>query len=397
MIAAEVKTITSEEEFRSLESDWTRLHCSAKGTIFQTFSWCWNWWKVYGKRGAGLHIVTSRIDGRLSAILPLYLENIRGIGVSLGRLRMIGVYETYGEYKILAGSESSAESVRAIAGELTRQLATPGFDILSLFRFPPDSEPMVELICQLRGSGLRSRYVAQVIKRVMMDLPDSWEAYLAMLSSNERESIRRKTKNLLKTGAEIEVIENPDPAAFADYVRLHSDSWRPRGVKGYFSSGEFTTFLGNVTLDLMPGGYARLYFLKKDGKRIAAVHAFFMHDQCCFYLSGLDRTHELLHMSPGKVLLAHVIHDAIDRGYRIFDFQGGDEDYKFQLGGKVTSFAKAIFWPNDRRSIKIIVFLLLQAFRQGLRWRISERFVPAVRSLLPGSRKPRPTPGEQRG
>ena len=116
MIAAEVKTITSEEEFRSLESDWTRLHCSAKGTIFQTFSWCWNWWKVYGKRGAGLHIVTSRIDGRLSAILPLYLENIRGIGVSLGRLRMIGVYETYGEYKILAGSESSAESVRAIAG-----------------------------------------------------------------------------------------------------------------------------------------------------------------------------------------------------------------------------------------------------------------------------------------
>ncbi len=394
--AAEATVISSEEGFRSLEGDWNGLHERARGTVFQSFTWCWNWWRIYGNDGAGLHIVTSRIDGRLSAVLPLYLERIGGLGVSLGRLRMIGVYETYGEYSILAEAESAEASTAAIARELASQLGKPGYDILSLFRFPPESPPMEGLMRGLRASGLRGRFVPQVIRRVMMNLPGSWEEYLAALSSNERESLRRKTKKLLRTGAEIEVVETPDDGAFSDYVRLHSESWRPRGVRGYFASENFTMFLRTVTLGMMPRGNAKLYFLKKDGKRFAAVHAFFMHDQCCFYLSGLDRNHPLLNMSPGKVLLAHVIHDAIDRGYGVFDFQGGDEEYKFQLGGRMTSFAKALFWPNDRRSFKIMVFLGLQSLKQGLRWRIKERLIPTVKWLVTGARHGRPGAAGQR-
>jgi len=390
VIGTSAHTITSEEDFRSLEGEWNRLHEAARGTIFQSFTWCRNWWKVYGNRGSGLHIVTSRLEGRLTAILPLYLERMGGFGVTLGRLRMIGVYETYGEYSILAEPGSAEASTALIARELTAQLSKPGYDILSLFRFPPESENMELLLNGLRANGLRGRYVPQVISRVMMDLPGSWEEYLAALSSNERETIRRKTKKLLKTGAEIETVGTPDNGAFSDYVRLHSDSWRPRGVRGYFASPEFTAFLRTVTFELMHSGNAKLYFLKKDGVRFAAVHAFFMHDQCCFYLSGLDRNHALLNLSPGKVLLAHVIHDAIDHGYDVFDFQGGNEAYKYQLGGRETSFAKALFWPNDRRSFKVLVFLALQSLKQGLRWQLRERIIPTLKWILPGVRQGRP-------
>jgi len=240
---------------------------------------------------------------------------------------------------------------------------------------------MAALMEELRGLGMNSRYIPVVIPRVLMDLPGSWEEYLASLSSNEREAIRRKTKALQKRGAEFEVVESPSAEAFDDYVRLHKESWNPRGVTGYFASADFTSFTRAVTLALMGTGHARLYFLKKDGVRFAAVHAYFVNGQCCFYLSGLSRDHELANVSPGKVLLARVIRDAIEMGYTLFDFQGGNEGYKLRLGGKLTSFSKFLCWVPGTRSLKILPFLGIQAAREGIRWRLNEKLLPAVKSL----------------
>jgi CelD/BcsL family acetyltransferase involved in cellulose biosynthesis len=182
-------------------------------------------------------------------------------------------------------------------------------------------------------------------------------------------------------------VESANPAAFDDYVRLHSASWRPRGDAGYFASAEFETFLRSVTLEMMAGGNSKLYFLTKDGRRFAAVHAFFMHGTCCFYLSGLDRHHELLNLSPGKVLLAHVIGDAIGRGNRVFDFQGGDEGYKFQLGGRLTWFAEAMFWRGGPGSWKVPLFLGLKIVKNRVREKVVERLLPKIKSSLRGGRR----------
>jgi CelD/BcsL family acetyltransferase involved in cellulose biosynthesis len=391
----EIHIVRTVEEFRSLDTEWSDFHAAAGGTLFQTFTWLWNWWRVYREDRNELHIITARADGRLTAILPLYLERIGGFGLGLKRLRMLGVYETYGEYTILTGRTEFRESVRSIADELARCLKAPRCDLVTLFRFPPESEAMGELMKQLRLQGLHGTFVPVVIKRVMMELPPTWERYLAGLTPNEREGIKRKTRALLKKDVEVEIVRTPDHAAFDDYVRLHGESWGPRGVTGYFSSERFSRFLCDATMELMSAGRSRLYFLKKDGRRFAAVHAMFVNGQCCFYLSGLDRNHELVHMSPGKVLLSMVIRDAIQEGYTLFDFQGGDEDYKFRLGGKITSFAKAMFWPRGIRSVKIMLFLGLQSLRQGLRWRIMDRLIPYVRSLLSSARSVHPPPAHR--
>ena len=48
------------------------------------------------------------------------------------------------------------------------------------------------------------------------------------------------------------------------------------------------------------------------------------------YNSGFDPEHARL--SPGIVLLAHVIRDAIERGVATFDFLRGEEPYKQAFG-----------------------------------------------------------------
>jgi len=48
------------------------------------------------------------------------------------------------------------------------------------------------------------------------------------------------------------------------------------------------------------------------------------------YNSGFDPARAAL--APGIVLLAHVIRDAIDRGFPVFDFLRGEEPYKYGFG-----------------------------------------------------------------
>ena len=51
------------------------------------------------------------------------------------------------------------------------------------------------------------------------------------------------------------------------------------------------------------------------------------------YNSGYDPgVHAAL--SPGWVLLAHLIERVIESGHRHFDFMRGDEGYKYRFGGK---------------------------------------------------------------
>lgn len=378
----EIRIVRTAEEFCGLRNDWDELHAAARGTIFQTFTWLWTWWKVYGNPRLVLRIITVRIDGRLVAVLPLYFEHLGLPGLNLGRLRFIGVYETYGEYTVLVHPAHVHEAIRAIAGSVSGCLDGPGTDLLSLFRFPSEGGPIRELISELRALGLHARVVPEVIPRAMMELPSGWDEYLSSLSGNEREALRRKGRALEKKGAEVEVLTSPDREAFSDYARLHGESWNPRGVTGYFSSSRFQEFLETVTMEMMATGNSRLYFLKKDGRRFSAVHAFFLHDQCCFYLSGLDRNHELALLSPGKVLLARVIRDAIEEGYSIFDFQGGDEEYKFRLGGKMTYFGKALFWRGGIGSARVVLFLGLQAVRQNIVRRFIDRDLPKIKTMF---------------
>jgi CelD/BcsL family acetyltransferase involved in cellulose biosynthesis len=381
--APRIDILTSVEEFRALETEWNAFHAEAGGTVFQGFHWLWNWWDIYGCPTCDLHIITARVDGRLTAILPMYRQSSGFFPLRLSRLRLIGVYETYGEYEILVGPRFALESERAIARHLAGMLMRGDLDLISFFRFSPESASMDLLVQALRIRELRSRFVPHVITRVTMDLPPTWEGYLSRLSPNERQSLRRKMRFFEGDGMALERVTAPDPRAFADYVRLHTSSWEERKLRGYFASPDFRTFLERVTESMMREGRARLYFLSKDGVRFAAVHAFFVNGTCCFYLSGLDRKHPLASRSPGKVLLAMVIRDAIAEGCSIFDFQGGDEDYKFQLGGRGTSFAKAMFWRGGVRSAKVVTFLAAQYIAVQVGWRFRERIVPFFRKFHP--------------
>ncbi|MEP6895914.1 MAG: GNAT family N-acetyltransferase, partial [Chloroflexota bacterium] len=65
--------------------------------------------------------------------------------------------------------------------------------------------------------------------------------------------------------------------------------------------------------------------------KVAASLNFDYKNKLYGYNSGVSRAH--MELSPGWVLLGHVIQWCCENGRHEFDFMRGDEDYKYRFGG----------------------------------------------------------------
>ena len=79
-------------------------------------------------------------------------------------------------------------------------------------------------------------------------------------------------------------------------------------------------------------GWLHLSFLDVGSRRAAGYLSFDYGDRLWVYNSGVNAAY--LSLSPGWVLLGHMIRWAIENGRQEFDFLRGDEKYKYQLGGQ---------------------------------------------------------------
>jgi CelD/BcsL family acetyltransferase involved in cellulose biosynthesis len=161
-------------------------------------------------------------------------------------------------------------------------------------------------------------------------LTGSFEEYLARLDKKQRHEIRRKLRRAAESGrvrfyvvdqgADIEpelesffqlMIQDPNKALFL------KDAMREQMSATIHAAHE--------------AGYLWLGILEIDGAKAAASLNFDYKNKLWGYNSGVSRAH--MELSPGWVLLAHVIQWCCEHGRYEFDFMRGDEEYKYRFGG----------------------------------------------------------------
>jgi CelD/BcsL family acetyltransferase involved in cellulose biosynthesis len=84
-------------------------------------------------------------------------------------------------------------------------------------------------------------------------------------------------------------------------------------------------------------------FLNVGDQRAAAMWNFVYRDRMMLYNSGLNPL-DYSGVSAGIVLLTFSIEDAARRGYRLFDFLQGDEEYKYRMGASPTAVHRLTIW-----------------------------------------------------
>ena len=166
-----------------------------------------------------------------------------------------------------------------------------------------------------------------------VDLPASFPEYLASLSSNSRQKLRRLLRQL--DGDPSLTIKTTRPETYTQDVTILAKLWYQKHVeqKGKKRAARLADMFKEVVMLGLASGMVYLAILWRDGQPIAAQANYIdkVKREALFHVAGRDAS--VRDLSAGLMLQAHCIRWAIANGLRRFDFTIGDEPYKYSLGG----------------------------------------------------------------
>jgi CelD/BcsL family acetyltransferase involved in cellulose biosynthesis len=160
-----------------------------------------------------------------------------------------------------------------------------------------------------------------------LELPASWDDYLATLSPNRRQIVRRKERSLRRDHA-IALVDYDEAmlnTGWGHLLALHERRWNGAGG-GAFRDSRTVQLQRQFAGEMARQRRLWLTTLDIDGQPGAVWYGFASEDTVYFYQGGRDPRWQ--RESVGLVLMSLMIQRAIARGYRFFSFLRGDDDYK---------------------------------------------------------------------
>lgn len=287
----------------AVRREWSAL-AEASGNVFATPEFLETWWSHNGGgRPLRLHACRAR-DGRLVALLPLYLWRRLPLRV----LRFAG----HGPGDELGPICAPADRPAAAAA-LKEALAGGGYSVFVGEQLPADAG---------YGAAAGGRVLVREGSPVIRFEHPTWDDLLAAQSRNFREQARRRERKLdrehgiaYRLGGE---------ADLDTLFRLHRLRW-PAGSA--FSDDE--SFQRDFARVALARGWARLWLLDVAGAPAAAWYGFRFAGAESYYQAGRDPAWD--RASVGFVLLAHSIRSALEDGQREYRFLRGGEEYKYRF------------------------------------------------------------------
>ena len=313
--------------FEKLENEWNELLSrSLTNTPFQRAEFQRVWWKHLGH--GELCLLTMRDENRkLIAIAPLFVDEGRV-------LRWVGGEEIADYLDLIAPADQMDAALRATWGFL-KSAASPKWSQAILSNIPgwtPTPNTLKSLAVE---SGMKAD-VTQIDVCPIVNLPESFEAYLAQIDKKQRHEINRKLRRaeggedkvtwyIVDSSRDMEV----ETEAFMTLMA------NAAGDKANFLTPKMRDTFKDVFATMQRLGFLQLAFLEINGKKASAYAQFDYANRIWVYNSGFD-VDSASTLSPGWVLLAKLIEHAIQNKRAVYDFMQGSEVYKYRFGGKDT-------------------------------------------------------------
>ena len=298
---------------------WDALQAGSRlRSPFLTWTWQREWVASFAQgRRLELRRVTDG-TGQLVALLPL-------VETAPDRLMLTGGSDVSDYLDLLVLRDREEEAWTALLGA---RAAEPS--VWELHAVPEASATVTAAPALAAAAGLTM--TSGVEERCpVLRLPETWETYLASLSGKHRHELSRKIRRFEREEPTGRMTIETTPARVAarldEFLDLHRQS---RVGKARFMDERMEGFFRRVIVTLAGQGAARLAFLDTPAGPIASFVTLEWDDTVGLYNSGFRP--DCASLSPGLVLLAGVVRDALERGRRRFDFLRGEERYKYEFG-----------------------------------------------------------------
>jgi CelD/BcsL family acetyltransferase involved in cellulose biosynthesis len=341
-----VEIISTLNGLSAIQHAWQQLE---DGSPFQSWDWLATWWKHYGNCGRRrresaeepaadkqLYVLAVydeaddganrpvRADRKLIGVAPWFLDRTMVKG---NVLRWLGCGEVCTDHLSLICRPEHREHVASeIAEALTVQY--DDWDRLDLNAVDADDYAILALVAHLEEREcIVSRQAADSCW--VLDLPTSWDDYLASVSKSHRKQLRQAERRVIESSrVEWHPVTNAEEleVAWPILVDLHQRRRRSLGEPGCFASRAFHDFHYEVARRMLERGQLRMPWLTLDGTPAAAEYHFADSHATYAYQGGVDP--DRLDDEPGRLSTILCLRRAIEEGHKSLDFLRGDEPYK---------------------------------------------------------------------
>jgi CelD/BcsL family acetyltransferase involved in cellulose biosynthesis len=324
-----LEVVDSIDSLEALEPEWYRVWQSdPDATPFQSPDWLLPWTRhLWG--GGKLRILALRHRDRLTAIAPFFLW---GFDAGPGRLRLSflgsGISDYLGPVCMPeCRAEASAAVVRWLLGPRAEWSAADLQELRS-------SSPLLE------AAGVEHLDSFECSACPVLHLRRSFGEQLSALDPHFRRSLQTAERRLRAFGKPefVRGGEQNYGDLLSSLFELHARRWEQRGEPGMFSTENLKAFHKETADRMSRNGLLRLYGIAVEGRFIGVQYNFAAKGRVYAYQSGFDP--EWARASPGAVILAHSIREAIGEGASEFDFLRHRAEFKDAWG--------AVAAPNRR-------------------------------------------------
>ena len=358
-----IECLSSSEGLRLVRDVWEEeLRANQP---FLTFGWLDEWWKSYSANHS-LYLLIGYQESNVRLVAPWYLHNSLARGKEI---RFLGSGDACSDHMTLIQHPQNTKEVTRLAIEgLAEFVSTDrGWDMINL-----DGVSEADNAIGYFGDCLLRRDVEvrseSEISTWRLDLPDTWDAYIAKCNKKIRQKLRRVLRDAERHQVRFHFCD--DPGTLDQYydtlVDLHiRRRFQLEGDQGCFDTEEFEEFLRSAAKQFHTNNQLWLGQVDVGGVPAASCLAFQANKTLYFYQSGFNPRFSKL--QPGWLLNAKLIQTAIQRGLRAIDYLRGDEKYKARLSATptqqrrilavanhVTSKTRDRLWQTARRIKQLV-------------------------------------------
>jgi CelD/BcsL family acetyltransferase involved in cellulose biosynthesis len=347
--------VTRTDDLEALADEW-RLLAEGRGNAFVTPEWFLAWLHAYGA-GWEPSVATVRApDGALRGVVPL-LRSGQGHRTALRSCRGDRFHPV-----------CEVEAEETVAAAAARVLAPRDRGLRSIVL-----ENVESAAGWWRALAAASPVGVAIVQRPETELPFvdleglSWDEYLATRSRQFRSQLGRKMRSL-RSEHDVRIrrtqrSEELD-ADLDSLFRLHGARWAQRGDTSSFAKPAVRSFHAEFASAALERGWLRFHLLEVDGVPIAANYGWLIGTRWSYLQAGLDPAWS--RYSPGFLLLAETIREAIGEGASEYDLLLGDEAYKSRFA---TSTRRARTVVLARRSDPVAYLSAVTRARLRGAWR----------------------------
>jgi hypothetical protein len=249
----------------------------------------------------------------------------------------------HADYATLLAAEDDLPAVaEAIVEHLATDAADPdhpiAWDVVDLRRLrcgDPAADALAEAFGRREMTDDWTLNVEREDVCPVVTLPEeaSFDDYLATLPKKQRHEVRRKIRRAEAAG-DVRLTASSAPLEDLEaFIELHQKRWGEDGLFPDTPGGENSrTFFRRLFELAGDDGPVRLSFLTVGERRIAAGVHFETEDGYLYFNAGVDP--DARDLSPGVVMVARYMEQALAEGRRRIDFLRGNEPYKYEWGAE---------------------------------------------------------------